>query len=63
MQVAQFLVQHAAVHFGVPMVDPRQHPKHGGRTHHKVEVGHYKVGIVQIDIQGRIAQVNTGQTP
>ena len=44
------------------MVDPGQHPKHRRRTHHQVEVGHYKVGIVQVDIQGRIAQVNTRQT-
>jgi len=60
--VAQGLVHHSAVHFGEPVVHPCEHAEDGRKTHNDVEVCHNEVGIVYVDVQGRVAQDDAGQT-
>ena len=62
MGVTQLGIHHAPVHLGEPVVHARQHSEDGRQTHHHVEVGHYKVGVVYVHIQRRVGQDDPGQT-
>src|SRR5690606_12128623 len=55
MDIAQVLVHQSSLeHFGVPVVNPRKHSVEGGYPHYQVEVGHYKIGVVHVDVQGTV---------
>ena len=59
VDVSQPVIHQPAKHLGEPMVYSSQHAKEGRATHHQMEMGHYKIGIVQLNVYGRIAQKNT----
>ncbi|MDT4876349.1 hypothetical protein FQZ97_1117840 [compost metagenome] len=62
MNIPQGTVHHSSIHFREPVVHPGDHGEEGGRSHYEVEVCHYKIGIMQLDIQSGIPQDDTGQT-
>ena len=52
VQITHCVVQVTAEHFREPMVYTGKHPKEGRYTHYNVEVRHYKVGIVKVNVYG-----------
>lgn len=59
MNLPEGLIHEATIHFREPMVNPGKHTEERGDTHYNMEVSHYKVCIVQLDINRRVAQENT----
>ena len=57
MEIAQFLVHHAAEHFRIPMVDTTKHTEYRSRSHYQVEVSHYEIGVVQVDVKRSVTYV------
>src|SRR5690606_16189447 len=52
MYISQFFVHHSTLeHFREPMINPRQQTVKCGNSHYQVEVGHHKIGVVNVDIQ------------
>ena len=45
-----------AEHLGKPIVGSSEDSKNGGYTHNDVEMGHHKVGVVQVNIGWRLIQ-------
>jgi len=63
VNLTQRFIHETAVHFGEPVVNTRIHTEEGRYPHHNVEVSNNEVGIVQLYVDGRIAQEDTRKTP
>ena len=62
VDVAKRIVHESTVHLWIPMINARKHSKECRYTHHDVEVGYYEVGVVQVNIDSRVAEEQTRET-
>src|SRR5215207_1915544 len=62
MDVAKCIVQVASKHFREPVVYTRKHAEECGYAHYDVKVGHYKIGIVHMNINGGITHPDAGES-
>src|SRR5687767_5535618 len=62
MNIAQCMIQVPAEHFREPMINAGKHSEHGSYSHYNMEVSNNKLGIVQMNINGRVAHKQTSQT-
>ena len=62
MDITQCTVQVAAKHFREPVINTGKHSKDRCHTHYNMEVRHHEHGIMQVNIDSRVTQEDTGQT-
>src|SRR5208282_467754 len=56
------LFEHPTCHFGEPVMQPRKEPEPGAAEHRVMEMTHYKIGAVQVQIQGKCTDYQSGQS-
>src|ERR1035441_5545718 len=56
MKFAHSLVHHSPGHLGEPEVSTSEDAKHGGNTHHQVEMADHEVSRMEHDIDGGLSQ-------
>src|SRR5690606_18381284 len=54
--------QQAGEQFGEPAMNTGEHPEEGSASHNQVEVRHYEVGVVQLNIERRVTEEYPGNT-
>src|SRR5579872_6711968 len=59
MKVTEDGVHEAAEHLGEPVIDAGEHAEDGGDAHHEMEMRDDEIGIVEMDVDRGIAQVDT----
>src|SRR5690606_32097750 len=62
VDVAEPSVNHTAEHFGEPVINTGEHPEEGSAYDNQVEVRHYEVGVVQLNIDRRVTEEYPGNT-
>src|SRR2546426_10481725 len=62
MNLAERFVHEAAEHLGEPEIHPRECREQGSDRHHKVEVGHQKKSILELNTPRRFSKKNPTQT-
>ena len=55
VHLAQRLVHHPAEHLGEPEVGAGEHAEDRRHAHDQVEVGDHEVGVVEVDVERRLA--------
>src|SRR6185369_4726683 len=56
VQLAKGFVQHAAAGLGEPVEGAREHAEDGGYAHNHVEVADHEVGVVEVQVESRLAE-------
>ena len=61
VDLAQRLVHHPPEHFREPVESAGEHAEDGRHAHDHVEMAHHEVGVVEVQVQRRLAQEDAAQ--
>ena len=62
VDIGHGVVEVAAEHLREPVVYTGEHTEERRNAHYNMEVGHYKIGIVQVNVERRVTQEDAGKT-